>query len=481
MESTASEYTSSMREDVRIFYPTVQVNIAHTIMLAERGIIPRADAAAILKALRTLYKGGISKLDLRPELEDIHMAVEEFVEKETGAETSGKLHTAKSRNDQVAAAIRLALRRKIVDLGEDLLKLINTLVTLAEKNLDTVMPGYTHLQVAEPTTLGHYLSAHCSALMRDVERLEQAYDVTNSCPMGACAFAGTSFPIDRVRVARLLGFKRIDENSMDAVGSRDFAVQTISALAIAMVNLSKLAEEITVWSSAEFSMIDVTDEFAATSSIMPQKKNPVVSEMVRAKTGRVIGNLAGAMALLKALPQAYNLDLQELTPLLWSSVDETMNSVEVMDKMMAAVKPKKEAMRERAERGFSVATELADALVRKAELSFREAHAVVGRMVALALEKNKSAKELSAEDLAAASKEILGREVTLRSEDLAAALDVDKCVAAKVIPGAPAPSSVKSQLAVLKQKSKNHAKLLRSWGQTMAKAEKKLLKGQEAA
>jgi len=479
MEQTASEYISSMRDDVRIFYPTVQVNIAHTIMLAERGIISRADATAILKALRILYKGGVSKLDLSPELEDIHMAIEEFVEKEAGTEIGGKMHTAKSRNDQVTAAIRIASRRKVVELGEDLLNLINTLVALAEKNMDTVMPGYTHLQVAEPTTLGHHLSAYCSALMRDVERLEQAYEVTNSCPMGACAFAGTSFPIDRVRVAHLLGFKRVDENSMDAVGSRDFIVQTISALAIIMVNLSKMAEEITVWSSAEFSMINMPDEFAATSSIMPQKKNPVVPEMVRAKTGKVIGNLAGALALLKALPQAYNLDLQELTPILWNSVDETMNSIKVMEKLMGALEPNKKAMQEHAEQGFSVATELADTLVRKASLSFREAHLVVGRMVTLALEKNKSAKEMNVEELKTASNEILGKEVTLKPDDLEAALDVGNCVIAKAIPGAPAPSSVKNQLTSIKQKSKNHSKLLRSWEQSMSKTEKKLLKGQE--
>ncbi|MFH1820832.1 MAG: argininosuccinate lyase [Methanobacteriota archaeon] len=476
MEPIANEYTSSMKDDVRIFYPTIQINIAHTIMLAERGIIQKDDAVALLRALRNLYKGGISKLDIKPELEDVHMAVEEFVTKETGEEIGGKLHTAKSRNDQVSAAIRLALRKRLLDLGDYLLKLINTLVALAEKNLDTVMPGYTHLQVAEPTTFGHYLSAYCSAFLRDLERIEQAYNVTNSCPMGACAFAGTSFPIDRVRVGHLLGFKRIDENTMDAVSSRDFIIQSMSALAIAMVNISRLAEELSLWSSAEFSMIEMPDEFVSTSSIMPQKKNPVVTEMARAKAGRIIGNLAGALALLKALPQAYNLDLQELTPMLWSSVDETINSVEVMEKLMGAIKPKKEAMRDRAERGFSVATELADNLVRNTKVSFREAHSVVGRMTALAVEKNKSAKELTVEDLKAAAREILGKEITLSPEELEAALDVDKCVASRELPGGPALKSVKEQIMLFKRESKLHSKLMRAWRHTVVKTEEKLLR-----
>jgi len=476
MDEFASQYTSSMREDVRIFYPTVQINIAHTIMLAERKIISRQDAAALLRALHNLYKDGISRLNLKPDLEDVHVAVEEFVVKETGVEIGGKLHTGKSRNDQVSTAIKLALRKDLLDVEQVLLKLVNTLVMLAEKNTDTIMPGYTHLQIAEPTTFGHHLLAYCSAFLRDVERVEQAYEATNSCPMGACAFAGTSFPIDRARVAHLLGFKRIDENTMDAVSSRDFVLQAMSALAIAMVNLSRLAEELSLWSSTEFSMIEIPDEFVSTSSIMPQKKNPVVSELVRAKTGRVIGNLAGALALLRALPQSYNMDLQELTPILWSSVDETRNSLEVMEKLMAAVSPKKEIMREHAERGFSVATELADTLVRKVGLHFREAHSIVGRMVAMAVEKKKSAREISVEDLSQASKEILGKEISLDPVDFKTALDVDKCVASRELPGAPALKAIKEQLVLFKKRIGVHSKTMRSWRRAITKSEEKLLK-----
>ncbi|MGC8816782.1 MAG: argininosuccinate lyase [Candidatus Hadarchaeum sp.] len=475
MEPAASEYISSMKDDSVIFHPVVQINIAHTIMLAEQGIISGKEAAAILRALHELHRGGISKLDLRPELEDIHIAVEEFVTKKTGEEIGGKLHTAKSRNDQVATAIRLALRKKLLDLEERLLGLASTLLAQAEKNIDTIMPGYTHLQIAEPTTLSHHLSAYVTAFLRDIERVEHAYELTDTCPMGACAFAGTSFPIDREMVARLLGFKKVGENTMDAVGSRDFALQAMSAAAIAIDNLSRLAEEIILWSSAEFSLIDIPDEFSATSSIMPQKKNPVVAELARAKAAKVIGNLAGALTLVKALPQAYNLDLQELTPLLWNSIDETVSSLEVMAKLVASIKPKREEMLARAKRGFSVATELAANLVREAGISFREAHSVVGRMISMAIASNRTAGELTVEDLKRASHEVIGREITLNPEKLRKALDVENCLASRNVVGGPGPKAIRRQLTALKQRIQTHHKKLWTWRRAVTKAEERLL------
>jgi len=479
MEPTASEYISSLKDDVAIFYPVVQINIAHAIMLAERGIISADEASAILRALLGLYRGGLSKLDLRPELEDIHMAVEEFVIREIGEDIGGKLHTAKSRNDQVSAAIKLALRQKLLDLEEQLLKLVKALLAQAERNVDTIMPGYTHLQIAEPTTFGHHLLAYCSAFLRDIERVEQAYELTNSCPMGSCAFAGTSFPIDRVRVARLLGFGRVDENTMDAVSSRDFAVQSMGAAAIIMVNLSRLAEEISIWSSVEFSLVEIPDEFASTSSIMPQKKNPVIAEMARAKAARAIGNLAGGLSLLKALPQAYNLDLQELTPMLWNSIEETINSLKVMEKLIMGMKPKKDLMLARAERGFSIATELAASLVKHAGLPFRKAHSIVGRMISLAIEGNRTAKELTLEDLKKASREVIGREITMEQSEFEKALDVENCIASRNVIGAPGPKAIKRQLTALKQKIKTHQKLLRAWRRAVVGSEEKLLKEAE--
>jgi len=476
MEPIAAEYTSSMQDDMRIFYSVVQVNLAHIIMLAERRIITEQDAAAILRPLCELHERGIEGLDLRPELEDIHMAIEEFVIKATGEEVGGKLNTAKSRNDQVATAIRLTLRKGVLDVEERLLELVSALVALAEKNTGVVMPGYTHLQVAQPTTFAHWLTAHASAILRDVGRIEQVYDAANSCPMGACALAGTSFPIDRIRVAHMLGFKRIEENAIDAISSRDFALQAMSFLAIAMVNLSRLAEELMLWGSTEFGMIKLPEEFAATSSIMPQKKNPVVAELARAKAGRVFGNLLGALAVMKALPQSYNLDLQDLTPSLWNSVDETRDTAGVMAKLIGAIEPNQEVMRKRAEGGFAVATELADVLVQKAGLAFRDAHAIVGKMVARATNEGRGQGELNIEDLQAASKEVLDKEVHLKPEELMKALDLDKCIAGRDLLGGPAPKAVQEQLKTLKRDVKNHAKVTRARRRAITKAEVKLLK-----
>jgi argininosuccinate lyase len=474
MEPLAARYTSSLDEDMRIFSAVVQINLAHVIMLADQGIISKSDASKLLGALLKLHEIDPTKLETRPEQEDIHVVVEDFVVKEVG-EVGGKLHTAKSRNDQVVTAIKIVLRKELLRVEEALLTLVNTLLERAEENKETVMPGYTHLQVAEPTTFAHYLAAYCSAFLRDVRRLEEAFELLNSCPMGACALAGTSFQIDRGRMANLLGFKRIDENTMDAVGSRDFVLQSMSALAITTVNLSRLAEEIILWSSWEFDMLEVPDEFSSTSSIMPQKKNPVVAEVMRAKSGKVFGNLTGALTLLKALCQSYALDLQELTPLLWSSVDETGNAVEVMTRMMKGVKPKVEVMREKSKSGFSTATELADCLVRSG-LSFRDAHAVVGRMVSNAIEAGKTMEQLGFEDFQRASEQVLGKRLDLPLRDFSEALDLVKVVEARSIPGGPSPKAVSIQLKELRRKVKQCSKLSRARWRAIRKAEEKLLK-----
>jgi len=476
MEVRASEYTSSMQADARLFSPVVQINMAHTIMLAERKIIALQDASAILHALHNLHERGIKALDLRPELEDIHMSIEKFVAAATSDKVGGKLHTAKSRNDQVATAIRMALRLEILGIQAALLDLVNNLVALAEKNVSTIMPGYTHLQVAQPTTFAHYLTAYAWAFLRDVERLERAYEQTNSCPMGACALAGTGFQIDRVRVMRLLGFNRVVENTMEAVSARDFALQTMSALAILMSNLSRLAEELVLWSSAEFDMIVMPDEFSSTSSVMPQKKNPVVPEIARAKAGRVGGDLFAALTMMKALPQSYSLDLQELTPSLWDAVDQTKDSVAIMAKVVGAIKPKTGNMCRRAEESFAVATDLADALVQDAGLAFRDAHSVVGRMVAKAVEAGKSPRDLSFEDLQSAAREVLNKDIQLSELKFRRALNVEVCVEAREVIGGPAPKAMRAQVDGLRAKIKGHEKLILAEKRAIEKSEEKLLR-----
>ncbi|MEA1905102.1 MAG: argininosuccinate lyase, partial [Candidatus Hadarchaeota archaeon] len=418
----------------------------------------------------------IRALELKPELEDIHLAVEKYVIDDVGEKVGGKLHTAKSRNDQVAAAIRMGLRREILEIRGELLGLIGSTLKLARRHTKTIMPGYTHLQVAQPTTFAHYLLAYTWHFSRDLDRLSQAYVETNSCPMGACALAGTGFSVDRRQVAQLLGFDGVAENTMDAVGSRDFALQAMSSLAVLMMSLSRLAEELVLWSSAEFDMVELPEEFASPSSIMPQKKNPVVAEIARAKAGRSVGNLTGALFVMKALPQSYSLDLQELTPLLWDAVDQTKATLGVISRVVNAVKPKRGVMRKRAEEGFAAATELADVLVREADLSFREAHAVVGRMVTEALREGKSMRELKVDDLQAASRRVLRKGVQLSEGKMRKALDLEECVKKRSLPGGPAPGAVRKQLNQLRKVAEKHRKAISERKKALAKAEKSLSK-----
>lgn len=474
IEAIAAEYTSSLPEDLRIFRQTVQVNIAHAIMLFDQGIISRKDAASILKALLTLHEKDPSTLEMPPELEDIHMVIEEHVAREAG-ESAQKLHTAKSRNDQVVAAIKMALRRELINVGENIISLINSLVALAEKNLTTLMPGYTHTQVAEPTTFAHLLSAHAYSFLRDLRRLETTFEFLNSCPMGACALAGTSLPINRGEMANLLGFKRVDENTMGAVSSRDFILHIMSVLTIAVNNLSRLAEEIVLMSSSEFGMLELPEEFSSASSIMPQKKNPVVAEIIRAKSSWAIGTLTSAFSLLRALPQAYNLDFQELTPLLWSTVDETNVAFGLMAKMIEKLEPRREQMRARAEEGFSTATELASELVRRG-VPFREAHAIVGRVVLNAQREGKKMKEITLEDIWRAAEEVGGKKVEISQERLSEVLDPEKVVMARTLPGGPSPRAVAQQLREIRKEAKVYSELLERRKKALKKVESDLLK-----
>jgi argininosuccinate lyase len=474
MDSTASEYTSSIRDDVRIFEPVVRINAAHALMLEDRKIMKKSDSKKILKALSKLQKKSVDALDLKPELEDVHMAVEKYVADEAGKEVGGKLHTAKSRNDQVATAIRMTLRQEILDIQEEALGLINNLMSLAGRHTRTTMPGYTHLQVAQPTTFAHYLVAYAQRFSRDVERLSQAYGRTNLCPMGACAMAGTGFSIDRKQVADFLGFDGVVENTMDAVGSRDFALEVISGFSILMSGLGRLAEELLLWSSSEFDMIEVPDEFASTSSIMPQKKNLVVAEIARAKASRTIGELAGALALMNTLPQSYSLDLQELTPMLWGAVDQTKSTLKVMSKLARAIKPKPNIMNKRAEAGYATATDLADALVQNAGLTFRDAHAVVGRLTMDASKKGKSLEKLTIADLQTASRKVIRKKVKINEKEFEKTLSIGESVKARDLPGGPAPKAIRRQIKALTQTMKKEKKVVIERERALSKAEKNL-------
>jgi len=344
-------------------------------MLYEKGFVSRDDATATLDALRSIGKD----FKMKDELEDVHMNVEAAAAGRIGRR-AGNMNLAKSRNDQVATAIRMALRSEILDMLKRLNKMRRAIIEFAESNLSTGAVGYTHLQHAQPVSLAHYALSYAAELARGAQALMFNYKMTNVSPMGAAALATSTLAIDRDRVATLLGFDEVMENSLDAVSSRDFALQAIFNCASVMLTLSRFAEELIVWSSSEFGVVEIDDKYASTSSIMPQKKNPVVAELIRAKTGSVIGDLTAALSIVKALPQGYNLDLQEVTPHIWNAFSITKESLSLFAGMISTLKVNRAALEKLSLQGFTTATDLAEYLVQKAGLKFREAHHLVGSL-----------------------------------------------------------------------------------------------------
>jgi len=346
------------------------------------------------------------------------------------------MHTGRSRNDEVATCIRLALRSEMLALQGEQISLIETLVRLAERHKESLMPGFTHTQHAQPTTLAHHLLAHADAALRDLSRLEDAYGRINMSPLGAAAFASTGFKIDRMRTCRLLGFDGLVENSMDAVSSRDFILESLSAMSVLMVNASRLAEELILWSTSEFGYVELDNIYASTSSIMPQKKNPDTVELARGKAGSVLGSLVSALSICKALPLSYNRDLQEVTPHLWRAVDWTRSTVRILEGSLHSARFNLERMQACSAEGFSTATELADSLVRITGMPFRTAHSIVGRIAS-------EGSSVGMAELDEAALQIAGYSASSRGytqADLARALDPRSNVAVRSNTGGPAPA-----------------------------------------
>ena len=380
----------------------IEGSIAHVKMLGECGIIAGEDAQTIadgLEALAADLHSGAAALD--PAAEDVHMAVEALLTARLGP-VAGKLHTARSRNDQVATDLRLYVREAIDGLRGRIADVQGTLVTHAEANLDTLLPGMTHLQHAQPVRLAHHLLAYFWMLARDDERLAEARSRVNVLPLGAGALAGTTFPIDRQRVADLLNFAGVADNSLDAVSDRDFAIETVSALALVMMHLSRLCEELILWNSPEFGWVEMGDNVTTGSSIMPQKKNPDVAELVRGKTGRVYGDLMGLLSVMKGLPLAYNKDMQEDKESLFDALDTVNVSLSVLNTLLVNTTFRKERMAESLRGDFSTATDLADFLVRRG-LPFRQAHALIGKIVGDCVRTGRVLEDLTHDDLTAAS------------------------------------------------------------------------------
>ncbi len=397
------DYTASIHFDSRLYRYDIEGSIAHCRMLAECKIISHDEASQIVEALgeiqREIERG---KVQLASSQEDIHMAIEQMLMQKIG-EKGGKLHTARSRNDQICVDVRLYMRDALIQCRAMLLEVLKALVSTADEKMGVIMPGYTHLQHAQPILLSHHLMAYYEMFRRDEERFADCLKRSNVLPLGSAALAGTSFPIDMEWTAKYLGFPRVTANSIDAVSDRDYLIEFNSAAAIFMMHTSRLSEELILWSSTEFAFIDISDAFCTGSSIMPQKKNPDVPELMRGKTARVYGNLMALLTLAKGLPLAYNRDLQEDKEPVFDSVDTVLSTMRILAKLLPEIRFNEDRMAEMATKGFTLATDLADYLVKKG-IPFRKAHHAVGQIVQHCIQKGKELHECSIEELKSFSK-----------------------------------------------------------------------------
>jgi argininosuccinate lyase len=437
INETVRVFNQSLPFDKRMYAQDIRGSIAHARMLGATGIIGDDEAGKITAGLRgILDELEDGTLTLPDEAEDIHMCVETILTERLG-ETGKRLHTARSRNDQVALDLRLYIKTEINIVTEKIKSFRLALIEMAKQHLNTVMPGYTHLQRAQPVTLGHHLMAWCEMLKRDAGRLADAYARMDELPLGAGALAGVTYPIDRTMTAKELGFARITANSLDAVSDRDFVIETLAALSLVMVHLSRMSEEVILWTGAEFGFATLDDAFSTGSSIMPQKKNPDVAELTRGKTGRVAGALMSQLMLMKGLPLAYNKDMQEDKEAVFDALDTVKICLDVFPPMLQTLKFNKDAMERAAAKGFLNATDAADYLVKKG-MAFRDAYTLVGKLVAHCVEAGLTLEELSLEFLKDAS--------GLFGEDFYEAVKLQTCVAVRNIPGGPAPEAVKRHI-----------------------------------
>lgn len=438
----AEAFTESISFDKRLWRYDIEGSIAHARMLGKQGIIPHKDSAKIISGLKSIAKEiEADKFKFSEELEDIHMNIEAALVKKTGS-AGKKLHTARSRNDQVALDLRLYLRDETKGIISLIKNFQKTILSMAEKYGGIIMPGYTHLQRAQPVLLSHHLLAYIEMLQRDRNRFEDALKRINILPLGSCALSGTTLPIDRVYVAKLLGFEGISENSMDAVSDRDFAIEFLADSSILIMHLSRLAEELILWSTEEFSFIELPDAFTTGSSIMPQKKNPDVAELIRGKTGRVYGNLLSILTVMKGLPLSYNRDLQEDKKPVFDTADTVKACLTVLAGMLPEVKFMKERIRAAAGKAYSTATDIAEYLVRK-KIPFREAHEITGKIVLYCIKNKKELKGLSIDEFKKFSSAI--------AKDIYSRISAEDSIKAKTSRGGTAPSEVKKQLKRLKQ------------------------------
>ena len=441
-DNMVDDFHSSITFDQRLYRQDITGSIAHATMLGEQGIIPKEDADRIVAGLKDLLTDiEAGKIEFALDAEDIHMNVETLLTERIG-DAGKRLHTGRSRNDQVALDCRMYVRDACDEAVAALKNLLNALINTAEENLDTVMPGYTHMQKAQPITLGHHLCAYIEMFRRDVNRFLDAKEAADVMPLGSGALAGTTYPLNRERVAELLGFSAITRNSLDGVADRDFVCDYIYACSMTMMHLSRFCEELIYWNTNEFRFVEMDDRFSTGSSIMPQKKNPDMAELTRGKTGRVYGDLMTLLTMMKGLPLAYNKDMQEDKEALFDARDTLIKCLRVFTGMFETCKFNKEVMRRGAGGGFTNATDAADYLVKKG-MPFRQAHEVIGKMVFSCIEQDKALLDLTLDEMKTFS--------PLFEEDVYEAISLETCVALRKVPGAPAPEMVQKTIDSAKE------------------------------
>ncbi len=436
-DKATDDFNSSIRFDARLYKQDIEGSIAHAQMLGKCGIIPVDDADLICKTLHKILidiENDLIKFEV--DAEDIHMNIEKILISRIG-DTGKMLHTGRSRNDQIALDIRMYLKSETTEIKSMLSDLMKVLLNLSGQHLNTIMPGYTHLQRAQPVTFAHHMMAYFQMFRRDISRLIDCYKRMDVMPLGSGALAGTTYPLDRQYVADKLGFSAITENSLDGVSDRDFAVELASCLSIIMMHMSRFSEELVLWSSGEFSFVEMDDAFSTGSSIMPQKKNPDVAELVRGKTGRVYGSLTTLLTMMKSLPLAYNKDMQEDKEAIFDAVDTVKMCLPVFTKMLSTMKIRKDSMHKAAQGGFTNATDVADYLVKKG-IPFRSAHEIIGKMVLYCINNNKAIDELTMQEFKEFSEKI--------EDDVYSEISLEKCVSGRSLVGGPAADSVKASI-----------------------------------
>ena len=437
LETIANHFNSSISFDSKMYKEDIEGSKKHAMMLEIQGIISKEDLDSILNGLEEIEKDlNDGNLQVNPNSEDIHMFVEEILTKRIG-KPAKKLHTARSRNDQVALDIKLYLRNQIQILVKKLKHLIETLSNLAKNNLDTIMPGYTHMQIAQPITFAHHLMAYAQMFIRDIYRLKNAEKIMDKSPIGAGALATTTYDIDRFLEASLLGYDMPTRNSLDSVSDRDHVIEIANDIAIISMHMSRISEEMIIWQSNEFKFIEISDKYSTGSSIMPQKKNPDMCELIRGKTGRIYGNLIALLTMMKGLPLAYNKDMQEDKEPIFDSIENIIPCIDILDKMLETLTVNKEIMAKKAEEGYINATDVADYLTKKG-LPFREAYKITGSIVKYAIDNKKTLNELSLDEYITFS--------DIFTNDIYNAINIHNCVESRNIYGGPSKEAVSLQI-----------------------------------